>query len=590
MAVRSARESVYPALKVYRSSWAGFLAVGFFSIFVNLGTLASPLYMQQIFDRVMQSGHLETLVFLTMIVIFFLAVIAVLDAIRGSILASIAKWWDETVHADLLHAVIQTARSTGKSHSHAMNDLATIRQFVGSSSVLPFFDGPWVPFFVGAIILIHPALGFVAIAAGVLLVIIAGINDTVTRRRMAGAAAARVRAQQTIDIATQHAESVYSMGMLPGVLARYRNDNELVANSTFAVAAFSAKTAAITKFIRFTAQISVLGLGAYFATLGEITPGGMIAASIIMGRALAPAEQAIGAWRGIVGAMQSHRRLNDIFLAAPLHFDRTQQPDPSGHLQLKGVNLLVSGQERPLLRNITIDIKPATLNAIVGHSGSGKSTLCKLLIGAMDPSSGSVRLDGVAMRNWDPQQLGRNIGYLSQSVELLYGTVKENIARMGEPDDEKVVTAARLAGCHDMINSLPNGYETLIGPGGLRLSGGQAQRVGLARAIYNKPKLIILDEPNSNLDSDGEASLQECLVLLREQGCTVIIVSHRPSALSKVDLIITLADGTIQKTQTGEEFMKHAIRPVSDILQKLGKVQPAQAKGASPANETQGGQ
>ncbi|WP_417688160.1 type I secretion system permease/ATPase [Roseibium sp.] len=581
MAVRSVAESFYPALKVYRSSWAGFFAVGFFSIFVNLGTLISPLYMQQIFDRVMQSGHLETLVFLTVLVIFFLAVIGVLDAIRGSILATIAKWWDETVHADLLHAIIQTARSTGNSYSHAMNDLGTIRQFVGSSAVLPFFDGPWVPFFIGAIVLIHPALGVIAVAAGVMLLVIAGINDVVTRRRMEGAAAARVRAQQTIDIASQHSESVYSMGMIPGVMARFRADNEIVADSTYGVASFSAKTTALSKFVRFAAQIGVLGLGAFYATQGEITPGGMIAASIIMGRALAPAEQAIGAWRGLVGAVHAHGRLTNLFLKAPLLFEKTKQPEPSGRLQLRSVNLLVPNHEKPLLRNVTVDIQPATLNAIVGPSGSGKSTLCKLLIGAMDPSSGSVRLDGVAMRNWELQQLGQSVGYLAQSVELLHGTVKENIARMGLPDDDKVIAAAQLAGCHDMINGLPNGYETLIGPGGLRLSGGQAQRVGLARAIYGLPRLIILDEPNANLDAEGEASLQECLVVLRDLGCTVIIVSHRPSALSKVDLIITLSEGAIQKTQTGEEFMKNAIRPVSDILQKIGEMQSKRQPSSS---------
>ncbi|MES0879522.1 type I secretion system permease/ATPase [Roseibium sp. SCP14] len=587
MLLRKTAERVYPALKVYRSSWNGFFAVGFFSIFVNLGTLVSPIYMQQIFDRVMQSGHLETLVFLTMIVIFFLAVIAVLDAIRGSILANIAKWWDETVHADLLHAIVQTARATGTSHAHAINDLATIRQFVGSPSVLPFFDGPWVPLFILAIVLIHPALGLVALTAGILLVILAGVNDHVTRRRMAGSSSARVRAQRTVDIATQHADSVFSMGMLPGVLARFKQDNEVVAEASHGVATFSAKTGAISKFIRFSAQISVLGLGAFFATQGEMTPGGMIAASIIMGRALAPAEQAIGAWRGIVSAIQAHKRLTKIFMNAPHQMERIKQPDATGRLDLKAVSLVLPSQEKPVLRSVTLDLKPGTLNAVVGPSGSGKSTLCKLMIGAMEPTAGSVRMDGVAMRNWDAGQLGQSVGYLAQSVELLHGTIKDNIARMGEVDDAKVIEAAQLAGCHELINNLPKGYETLIGPGGHALSGGQAQRVGLARAIYGSPRLVVLDEPNANLDTEGEAALQNCLVKLREQGSTVIIISHRPSALSKMDLIVTIGEGTVQKVETGEEYMKGAIRPVNDFLQKISNMKAEKKKLVAAANSGQ---
>lgn len=571
MVMRNLAERSYPALKVYRSSWSGFFAVGFFSFFVNLGALVSPIYMQQIFDRVMQSRHVETLIFLTVIVIFFLAVIAMLDAIRGSILASIARWWDETVHPDLLMAIVQSARAKGVSRAHAVSDLASIRQFVGSPSVLPFFDGPWVPFFILAIMLIHPALGLVAISAGLILVVIAVLNDRVTRSRMAGSSAARSRAQSTVDVAAQHADSVFSMGMLPGIMTRFKEDNDAVAGAQFAVASFTAKTSAISKFVRFTAQIGVLGLGAYYATLGDMTPGGMIAASIIMGRALAPAEQALGAWRSFVGAMQSHKRLTDLFLNAPLVLPKTQQPAVSGHLQINSVSLILPQQDKPLLRGVNLELQPATLNAIVGPSGSGKSTLCRMLIGALEPTSGSVRLDGVAMRNWDLTQLGQNVGYLAQSVELLHGSVKDNIARMGQPDDEEVVAAAQLAGCHDLINTLPQGYDTVIGPGGLKLSGGQAQRVGFARAIYGLPKLIVLDEPNANLDSEGDASLHESLLRLRDLGATVVIITHRPAALAKMDLIITLAEGGIQDVKSGEDYVKSTLRPVNDMLKKMSK-------------------
>ncbi|WP_068315370.1 type I secretion system permease/ATPase [Polycladidibacter hongkongensis] len=586
-------EAHYPAVKVYRSSFSGFFAVGFFSIFVNLGTLVSPIYMQQIFDRVLQSSHLETLVFLTVIVFFFLAIIAILDAIRGSILASVARWWDESVHADLLAAIVQHSRAKGSSHAHAVNDLATIRQFVGSPSVLPFFDGPWMPLFMLAVTLIHPWLGLVAVGAAVLLLLLAGINDRITRHKMKGLAEHRSRAQSTVDVAARHSESVYSMGMLPGVLTRFREDNSKVAQAMYDVASSSAKIGALTKFVRFSAQISILGLGAYLATNGQISAGSMIAASIIMGRALAPAEQALGAWRSLVGAMQAHNRITNLLRMAPVAPPRIQQPKVHGKLDLKSASYALPGRERPILRALDLQIEAGTLIGLVGPSGSGKSTLCRLLIGALEPTSGSVRLDGVAMKNWSQQQLGQNVGYLAQSVELMEGSIRENIARLSEPDDTAVIQAARLAGCHELINSLPEGYETQIGIGRSTLSGGQAQRIGFARAIYKLPKLIVLDEPNANLDAEGENALQDCIFKLRSLGSTVIVVSHRPAALAKADLIVTLGMGQILQKQSGEEYLRRTIRPVGDALKKLGKLKPsttsANEKSAAAPRSWHGG-
>ncbi len=572
-------EKFYPAVSVYRHSWSGFFAVGFFSFFVNLGTLASPIYMQQIFDRVMQSRHLETLIYMTAVVIFFLAVIGVLDAVRGTILAKIARWWDQSVHSDLLVAIIQTSRSKGTSHAHAINDLVTIRQFVGGPGVLPFFDGPWMPLFMLAIAMIHPWLGIVAVVAAILLFIIAGINDRITRKKLEGLAQRQASAQSTIDVATRHADSVFSMGMLPGVISRFNDDNEFVADAMYTVGSFSAKVGAFSKFIRFSAQISILGLGAFLATEGEITSGGMIAASIIMGRALAPAEQALGAWRGLIGALQAHRRIKEIFMTAPTDEQHTTQPDVKGEIQLRNASFVIPGLERPLLRGLNIAFPTESAIAIVGPSGSGKSTLCKLLIGSLEPSAGSIRMDGVAMKNWNKNQFGVNVGYLAQTVQLLDGTVKENIARLHEVDDNSVVEAAQLAGCHEMINNFPQGYETVIGSHGMNLSGGQAQRIGFARAVYGNPKLVVLDEPNSNLDAEGDIAFQNGVTKLKETGSTVIIVSHKPSALVSMDLIVTIEDGAIAKTQTREDYLKDAIKPVSDAINKirLAKLQKAES-------------
>jgi ATP-binding cassette subfamily C protein/ATP-binding cassette subfamily C protein EexD len=320
----------------------------------------------------------------------------------------------------------------------------------------------------------------------------------------------------------------------------------------YRVGAFTAKMSAFSKFVRFSAQIAVLGLGAYLATLGEITAGAMIAASIIMGRALAPADQAMGAWRGFIAARNAQRRIRDVFLSVPVESEKLLQPSARGHVTFEGVALMLPGMEKPLLRSIDLDVPPSRIVAIVGASGSGKSTFCRMLIGAVNPNAGSVRLDGVTIANWNREQFSRSVGYLAQSVQLLDGTVSENIARMGQPDSATVVEAAHLAGCHDLINRLPQGYDTVIGSSGVMLSGGQAQRIGLARALYGKPRLLVLDEPNANLDSEGDAALQNAIVKMREAGSAVFIVSHRPTALSQVDLIVTIDNGTIAKTQTRE--------------------------------------
>jgi ATP-binding cassette subfamily C protein/ATP-binding cassette subfamily C protein EexD len=426
-----------------------------------------------------------------------------------------------------------------------------------------------MPIFLLAMALIHPWLGILAVTAAVLLLIVAAINDGVTRRRMEGLGGYQAQAQTTLDLAARHADSVHAMGMLPGLLARFRLNGERTAEGMYRVGAFTAKMSALSKFLRFSAQIGVLGLGAYLATLGEITSGAMIAASIIMGRALAPAEQALGAWRGFVAARNAHRRIRDVFLAVPLEGEKLMQPSAKGHVSFQGVALVLPGMEKPLLRSIDIDVPPSRIVAIVGASGCGKSTLCRMLIGSLNPSAGSVRLDGVAIGNWNRTQFARSVGYLSQSVQLMDGTVGENIARMGDPDSAAVVEAAQLAGCHELINRLPQGYDTPIGPSGVMISGGQAQRIGLARALYGKPSLLVLDEPNANLDAEGDAALQNSILRMRESGSTVFIVSHRPTALSHVDLILTIDNGTISRTQTRDEFLRAAVGPVQDLLKKI---------------------
>lgn len=562
--------AAYPGFRAAAESWRGFAAIGFFSFFVNLGALASPLYMQQIFDRVMQSHHVETLIYLTVIFIAFLGVIALLDAVRGLLLARLGRWWDETVHADLLKAVVETSHATGQSRNYAIGDLMTVRQFVGGPNVLPFFDAPWTPLFILAIALIHPWLAVVAACAGALLLVVALINSYVTRARMTGLGQHQAQAQATADMATRHADSVVAMNLLPGVLKRFADSNDRVAGQMHGVASITAYLGSFSRFVRFAAQIGVLGLGAYLAPLGEMTAGGMIAASVIMGRALAPADQALSAWRAYVSAREAQTRIAELFRTAPTGAMRIAQPALKGFVSVKDLTYARPGATTPILSDISLELRPGTINAFVGPSGSGKSTLCKLLIGSLTPSAGEVRIDGAEIGNWDRAQLGAGVGYLSQSVELLDATVAENIARLGEPDEAKVVAAARLTGGHDLANSLPEGYETVIGDGGVMLSGGQAQRIGFARAVYGSPKLVVLDEPNANLDAEGEVAFRAALQQLKSDGATIMLVTHKPATLIEADQIIALQGGRVKKIQSGAAFKKQLAKPMNALVKKAG--------------------
>lgn len=556
------------ARQVFKRALPGLTSVGFFSFFVNLGALTSPLYMQQIFDRVLQSRHLETLGYLTGIVLFFLIVFAMLDGLRGIMLARISLWWEQTVQSPLLEAVVKAKRRGGEAQSRAFTDLLTIRQFVGGPGMFPLFDAPFMPLFLLAIALVHPWLGVVALVAAALLLIMAIVNDLLIRRRLEGVGKHQAQVQATIDLGVNNAEAICSMDMMPGLHQRYLADSAVVAEAGYNAASASARLGAASRLIRFTAQITVLGLGAYLATRAEITAGAMIAASIILGRALSPAEQAIGAWRGLVAARAAHKRISALLAAVGETKEKIEQPDGLGIVTFDDVIVALPNHDRPLLRGLSLTLQPGQITAMTGASGCGKTLLCRLLIGGHVPDRGAVRIDGVSVGNWNETQFGASIGYLPQGIQLLDATVRENIARLAQGDDSAVTDAAKLAGCHDMINRLPQGYDTPIGSGGMHLSAGQAQRIGLARALYGSPRILVLDEPNANLDAEGDTALQETLLRLRERGCTTLMVTHKTAMLAGVDRILTLGDGTIVRDQTREEFLRAAIKPVNSLFNR----------------------
>jgi len=556
-----------------------FAIVFVLSFFINLSVLVSPLYMQNIFDRVLQTHHGETLVWLTLVTMVVLLVIGSLEALRGIVLARIGRWWDETLREEILSVAVDQARRTGANTAGVVQDLATVRGFAGSSAALPFFDAPWMPLFIGVIALIHPLLGLIAVVAAAMLIGLAFLMERGTRALQNSVQEEATRGTALANSMIRNADTVFAMGMQRTLVERYKKLQEPVLVVGQRTADYASSITGLTKFVRLGVQIFILGIGAWLVIRNQITSGGMIAASIILGRALGPAEQALGAWRNFVQARAAHRRLVDLMSLAQPVTDTLKLPTPKGAVDVEAVTYVIPGQDRPVLKQVGFKLPAGRTLALIGPSASGKSTLCRTLIGSLQPQQGSVRLDGAAIARWNREQASRHVGYMSQSVELFAGTVKQNIARFTDAPDEDIVAAATLAGCHDLILRLSNGYETEIGEGGSYLSGGQRQRIGLARAVFGDPRLVVLDEPNSNLDNDGEMALIRTIATLKARGTTVILVSHRASALNAADLIGIMREGGMERFGERDSILQD-LKAVASL--KAGQ----QRRGAPPAAQT----
>ncbi len=533
-----------------------FIPVGVFSFFFNLLMLVSSIYMMQVFDRVLTSGRTETLFVLTAIAIVALVVLGQMDTFRQRILTRLGIWLDRSLSLPILSASMKLSQEGNNVGAQPLRDLAQVRSYISGQGILPIIDAPWVPVFLIIIWILHPALGlFATFGAGVLFTL-AYLNEKLTRKPLAAANEAQVTAFQHADKTVQHSEVVQAMGMLPNLLIRWSKANNKVLRHQTASGDRSAELAGATKFIRLALQIGVLAIGAYLVLQNQLTSGGMIGASILLGRGLAPIEQAIGAWRGFTSARSSYQRLNNILKTVPEEGKRMALSAPTGRLTAESATFLAPRGRKPILTNISFALEPGEAMAIVGPSASGKSSLCRLMVGVWCPTAGTVRLDGAEVAQWDRVDFGRYVGYLPQSVDLFDGTVAENIARMGEPESERVIKAAQLAGVHELILRLPDGYDTQIRDGGVTLSGGQRQRIGLARALFGDPCLLVLDEPNSNLDQEGEAALMRTVDLLRQKGTTIIMVAHRSSIVSHVDKLMVLIEGKVQMFGPAEEVIK----------------------------------
>lgn len=577
-------QNKHPAADVVRQCSGGFRLICFLSFFTNLSVLISPIYMQQIFDRVLQTQAIETLFFLTLIVLVFIAFFSFLDILRARALARIGRWWDETLRSPLLAAAMKHAQISGRGSSSIMTDLQVVRGFVGGPSILPFFDAPFMPFFLIVIAILHPWLGILALVAALVLLGLAFMTERFTQTAARELADRQQRLNGLTISALRQVDAIHAMGMGEGIIKRYSQENAPTLKVSQQLADSSGMVGGLTKFVRMAVQILVLALGAYLVTRAELTSGGMIAASIILGRALAPAEQAIGAWKGFAAAREAHGRILEILNAAPPEAAKTQLPEAKGEVSLEGVSFVLPGTQRFIVRGVTMKIKPGSVVALVGGSASGKSTLCRLIVGALRPTTGIVRIDGAAVGDIAPEQLSRTIGYLAQSVEFLGGTIRDNIARFTNIADEAVVAAAQLANCHEMILRLPNGYQTEIGDSSVGLSGGQRQRIGLARALLGLPRLVVLDEPNANLDSEGDQQLVEAIKALKQAGVTVIMVSHRMTQLSVIDYFATIKDGQLEKFEDRETAIRGLMRNVTDLSGLRASAMAAfEAKAAPPA-------
>jgi ATP-binding cassette, subfamily C, type I secretion system permease/ATPase len=524
-----------------------FAWVGLFSLCVNLLMLTVPLYMMQVFDRVLTSRSIDTLLLLTVVGIGALVTLALLDLARTRILIALGSWLDRRLGPEAFARAITAALRGRAYRTEALRDLEQLRAFVGGPAVLALLDAPWVPVYVAVSALLHPVIGMAALGGCVLLFALALLNEACTRVPLQDASNLSLRSMQQAESITRNAEIIDAMGMLPGLAGRWlAGSGEGLRRQTVA-GNRAAAVLALSKFARLAIQVAALGVGAWLAVQQELTAGAMVAGSIILSRALAPVEQAIGIARQFSAARTALRRLRPYFAEAPLRPPAMALPAPCGHLSVERLMYAPPGSDRPVLKGISFALPASEALAVIGPSAAGKSTLARLLVGTLAPSVGHVRLDGAEVFAWERSDFGRHVGYLPQDVELFAGSVRDNIARMqADAAPEDVVAAARMADVHDMILRLPRGYDTDIGEAGALLSGGQRQRIGLARALYGNPRLVVLDEPNANLDGAGESALVRALEALRGNGATVVLITHRPSFLAAVDKVLLLRDGTIE--------------------------------------------
>ncbi|MBT9244737.1 type I secretion system permease/ATPase [Gemmobacter fulvus] len=556
-----------------RESNALILTVFLFSVVVNVLMLTGPLYMLQVYDRVLGSRSEATLIALSVLVVFLFIAMGLLDHARGRIMARIGAAFQAKLDRRVFEAALRRSQlaPSDPAATAAQRDLEAIQRLWASPVLLAVFDIPWTPLFVAAIFIFHPWMGWLAVLGGVVLIIVTILNQRITKVPLTRANSATIVAERMSDNLKAEAELVQALGMQSAGFDRWQRARGAALTESIAAADLGGTFSVLTKTFRLFLQSAMLGLGAWLVLKGELSSGAMIAGSILMGRALSPIEMAVGQWAVVQRAQEGWARLSELFTRMPKEPARTQLPRPKALLEAQNLTVVPPGESHATLRMVNFRLEPGQALGVIGPSGSGKSTLARALIGAWRPAGGKVRLDGAALDQYDPDVLGSYVGYLPQRVTLFEGTIAENIARLqANPDGLKVVEAARKAAAHDMIVKLPDGYDTRVSALGGRLSGGQIQRIGLARAMYGNPVIMVLDEPNSNLDNEGSMALNIAIRSMKEAGCSILIMAHRPAAIQECDLLMVMEEGTRRAFGPRDQVLREMVKNHTEIVKNAG--------------------
>lgn len=547
-----------------------FVTAAAFSALINILYLAPTIYMMQVYDRVVPTGGIWTLIAITIVVGLALATLTALEAERSRILLRASLRLNRLLSKDILSRLLgkSKAQRDDVNSTQAMREFDTVRQVLGGQAAAAFLDLPWTPLYLIVAIMIHPLLGALVLAGGVTLVSLAVFNERGIKAKSGEAHRANASAYAFQESTARKDEAVRALGMRGGLVKRQIEERRAGLEATADVQFLGNKYNARIKFVRMFMQSIALGLGAWLAVAGQISVGAIIAASVLLSRALQPIEQLVGHWPSVVGARNALQTLDRLFLATEADkSERTQLPAPQGNLELDRIVVRDPEGKVLILKNVSLSLTPGVITGLIGPSGAGKSTLARVAAGALMPDLGEIRIDGANVTDWDPELLAEYFGYLPQRIDLLPGTVSENISRFGcargvpkSLVDRHVVEAAKSAGAHDMIQQLPGGYDTRINEDGLLLSAGQAQRVALSRALYGKPRVLILDEPNSALDSDGEMALTKAITAAKQDGAAILIVAHRGSIIAAADVLVVIGDGAIIRTGPAREVMGDLVK------------------------------
>lgn len=558
------RSEIAQALARCRSA---LVSVGLFSALINMLMLTGPLFMLQVYDRVLPSGSVPTLVGLAVLTVALYAFQTLLEGIRARVLVRIGASLDESLSSRAYTLVAQLpllARVQGDG-LQPVRDLDQIRNFLSSAGPTAFFDLPWIPLYLGICFLFHPLIGIAAVVGGVILFAVTLAAELLTRDPARRVSALGAKRNANLEATRRNAEVVHAMGMGGRLCDRFASTNSEYLDVNRRVSDIGGGLGTLSRGVRLLIQSVVLGLGAYLVIMQDASPGIIIASSILVSRALSPVELAVGNWKGFVAARQSWARLSKTLEMIPTNGELLELPQPRKTLSVASASIVAPAGGRTILQDITFDLKAGDALGVIGPSASGKSSLARMLVGVWRPVRGNVCLDGAALDQWSSEILGRYVGYLPQSVELFDGTVAENIARFErDPSPEQVLGAAMAAGVHDLILSLPDGYETEIGESGVMLSAGQRQRVALARALYGDPFLVVLDEPNSNLDEEGDQALAAAIMSIRNRGGVAIVIAHRPSAIAACDQVLILINGRLQRIGPKNEILRGLVRPAAE--------------------------